>query len=111
MEVVYIISEIDISVSTAYLSKKYAYMKPKIMESKQSYIDFEKIRHPIIEKIHDDKKYITNDVKFGTNTKGILLYGLNSSGKSSLLRSIGTNLLLAQAGLFVVPVNSNIFRI
>ena len=101
MEVVDIISEIDISVSTAYLSKKYAYMKPKIMESKQSYIDFEKIRHPIIEKIHDDKKYITNDVKFGTNTKGILLYGLNSSGKSSLLRSIGTNLLLAQAGLFV----------
>ena len=101
MEVVDIISEIDISVSTAYLSKKYAYVKPKILESKQSFINFEKIRHPIIEKIHDDKKYITNDVEFGGDTKGILLYGLNSSGKSSLLRSIGTNLLLAQAGLFV----------
>ena len=101
MEVVDIISEIDISVSTAYLSKKYAYVKPTILESKQSFINFEKIRHPIIEKIHDDKKYITNDVEFGGDTKGILLYGLNSSGKSSLLRSIGTNLLLAQAGLFV----------
>lgn len=101
MEVVDIISEIDISVSTAYLSKKYAYVKPIIIKSKQSFINFENIRHPIIEKIHDDKKYITNDVQFGENTKGILLYGLNSSGKSSLLRSIGTNLLLAQAGLFV----------
>lgn len=101
MEIVDIVSEIDISVSTAYLSKKYAYTKPKIIKSKQSYIDFENIRHPIIEKIHDDKKYITNDVEFGRDTKGILLYGLNSSGKSSLLRSIGTNLLLAQAGLFV----------
>ena len=101
MEIVDIVSEIDISVSTAYLSKKYSYTKPEIVESKQSYIDFENIRHPIIEKIHDDKKYITNDVEFGEGTKGILLYGLNSSGKSSLLRSIGTNLLLAQAGLFV----------
>ena len=38
MEVVDIISEIDISVSTAYLSKKYAYVKPTILKSKQSFM-------------------------------------------------------------------------
>ena len=30
----------------------------------------------------------------------MLLYALNSAGKSSMLRSIGINLILAQAGLY-----------
>ena len=34
-------------------------------------------------------------------TFGSFLYGLNSSGKSSLLRAIGVNVILAQGGLFV----------
>ena len=32
---------------------------------------------------------------------GILLFGINAVGKSSLIRSIGINVLLAQAGMFV----------
>ena len=110
MEIINIISEIDISVNISYLSKKYSYIKPIInKKSKDSFINFKDIRHPIIERIHDNKKYITNDIKFGKNTKGILLYGLNSSGKSSLLRSIGTNLILAQAGLYVSAKNFEYF--
>ena len=39
---------------------------------------------------------------------GMLLYGLNSSGKSTCMKAIGVNLVLAQAGMYV-PASSFIF--
>ena len=60
------------------------------------------MRHPIIERIQTEVKYITNDVEIGIhNRDGILLYGVNASGKSSFMKAIGLNIILAQAGLFV----------
>ena len=32
---------------------------------------------------------------------GILLFGTNAAGKSSLMKSIGLNIIMAQAGMFV----------
>jgi DNA mismatch repair protein MutS len=37
----------------------------------------------------------------GATVSGVLLYGINSSGKSSLMKSIGIAVVLAQAGFFV----------
>lgn len=37
----------------------------------------------------------------GHNIHGVLLYGINSSGKSSLMKSVGIAVLLAQAGFYV----------
>ena len=37
----------------------------------------------------------------GHEINGVLLYGINSSGKSSLMKSIGLNVLMAQSGFFV----------
>ena len=34
-------------------------------------------------------------------TTGIMLYGLNSAGKSSLIKSVGISIILAQAGFYV----------
>ena len=36
-----------------------------------------------------------------TKNTGLLLFGANASGKSSILRAIGCNVIMAQAGLFV----------
>ena len=41
---------------------------------------------------------ITNDVSLGRETRFFLISGSNMSGKSTLLRSIGTNAVLAYAG-------------
>jgi DNA mismatch repair protein MutS len=65
-----------------------------------SYIEVKNIRHPIIEKVLQDTSYITNDLLLN-DTNNIVLFGFNSSGKSSLLRSIGINVILAQCGFFV----------
>lgn len=99
LDVSSIISEIDITVSNAETATKYAYHKPVISQSSNSFVDYKDIRHPIIERIQTDKEYITNDITINKN--GVLLYGLNSSGKSSLLRAIGLNIIMAQCGMYV----------
>ena len=58
------------------------------------------MRHPIIEN-NITHEYIPHDVCLDKNTRGNLIYGANSCGKSSLMKSIGTNIILAQCGLFV----------
>ena len=57
------------------------------------------MRHPIVERINDDTKYIVNDVNLSND--GILLFGTNACGKSTYMKAIGLNLILAQAGLYV----------
>ena len=51
------------------------------------------IRHPIVEKLNDNIEYVPNNVDFCEN--GILLYGTNA-GKSTLMKSIGISLIMAQ---------------
>ena len=67
------------------------------------------LRHPIVERIRQDVKFVTNDLEFGLpEQSGILLFGLNSSGKSTTMKAVGCALIMAQAGMFV-PAKS--FRI
>jgi len=95
------IAEIDFNISNASLSKKYNYIPPVIDENQNtSFISFENLRHPIIERLIE-YEYIPQSFEIGKNIKGMLLYGLNSSGKSSFQKSVGLSLILAQAGLFV----------
>jgi hypothetical protein len=50
--------------------------------------------HPLIPKAHR----ITNDLRLDDRTQLIVISGSNMSGKSTMLRTIGINLVLAQAG-------------
>ena len=93
------IEVIDVCYSNLKCSEKFNYSKPEIDIKEDSYLKVEGLRHVIIESM--GKKYISNDIILDNNTNGILCYGLNSSGKSTLLRAIGINLVMAQAGLFV----------
>ena len=65
----------------------------------RSYIDIKGLRHPIVERINTGVKYVSNDVNI--NQSGMILYGINSSGKSCLMKSIGIAIILAQSGMFV----------
>ena len=95
------ISEIDIYSSCAKAAVKYSYIKPVIKSNSRSYFDIKNIRHPLIERIHDDIKYVRNNITLNNDTNGILLYGINAGGKSSLLRAVGSNIILAQIGMYV----------
>ena len=102
--IIVLVSQIDVIKSHAKTAKLYNYTKPKIKQSDHGYLKAIQLRHPIIERIID-VEYIPHDIDLGNETKGLLIYGLNCSGKSSLMKAIGTSIVLAQAGSFV-PASS-----
>ncbi len=132
LELVSFIAEVDLTVSNIKMAKKYNYTAPKIVkrDEKTNFIEIIELRHPIIESSQECGIYVPNDIILGDLTlaskehkdnliiknsrpdniidnkmHGVLLYGINSSGKSSLMKSIGICVIMAQAG-FYVPANS-----
>ncbi len=100
------VAEFDVVKSSAKGSSLDKLCRPKIKlfkdnEIKRSYISAKKVRNLIIEKVNPKVPYIANDIEIGKDKNGILLYGLNFSGKSSLLRSVASSIVLAQSGFFV----------
>ena len=98
-----LITEIDVIKSKAKTAILHNYCKPKIVDSERSFIKATGVRHPIIELIetHNSTSYIPNDINIGTDNDGILLYGVNGSGKSCYMKSVGLAIILAQSGHFV----------
>ena len=94
-----LISEIDILSCGAKISIDNNYCKPILLENNNSSLDIKGIRHPIVEKINTKTEYVTNDIKLEND--GILLFGTNACGKSTFMKAVGLNLILAQAGLYV----------
>lgn len=136
-DLVEFIAEIDVTVSNIKVSKKYNFVCPKIVKTKnnENFLEIIGLRHPIIEQTVDIIEYVPNDVVLGDLTlisddmknncivensrplnilenhvNGILLYGINSAGKSSLMKAVGISVILAQAGFFV-PAKSMRFSI
>jgi DNA mismatch repair protein MutS len=99
------ISELDFLVSGAICAIKYKYTKPIIKNNDNvpSYIDCKNIRHPIVERINEDTEYIPHSLVLGNkdNSNGILIYGVNGSGKTIIMKAIGLSIILAQIGYFV----------
>lgn len=94
------ISQIDYITNNAYTSVKYHYTKPKLIENENSTIIAKQIRHPIIERLIDFE-YTPHDVNLNEDINGNLIYGVNSSGKSSLMKAVGICLIMAQCGLYI----------
>ncbi|WP_024791694.1 MutS-related protein [Lebetimonas sp. JS138] len=107
------IAQIDVAVSSAKVAKQFNYFMPKISNIRPIFRD---LRHPLIEVNQENGIYIPNDIDFN-EYDGMLLYGINSSGKSSLMKSVGIAIFLAQSGFFVPakmefkPINGIFTRI
>jgi DNA mismatch repair ATPase MutS len=74
------------------------YTYPVVKES-TAFINAKGLSHPLI----PDKECVANDFELGGNNKLVLVTGSNMSGKTTFLRTLGVNLLLAQCG---TPVNA-----
>jgi len=64
-----------------------------------SFVKARGLRHVLIEHIQRNETYIPNDIELCG--EGILLYGTNAVGKTSLIRAIGIATIMAQCGFFV----------
>ena len=95
------ITTLDYVVSNAITAKKYNYVKPEIDSTSHiNYISIKQLRHPIVERIID-YEYVPHDIILDDKLNGMLIYGLNSSGKSVMMKAVGLNLIMAQCGMYV----------
>ena len=90
MEIYKNIGKIDAYISIAsYKDGLDYYTEPSFIEpNRKIYLEVEKLYHPLLEK--------PVSYTFKLNNKGALVTGSNASGKSTYLRTIGINTLLAQ---------------
>jgi DNA mismatch repair protein MutS len=106
-------ADLDVTWTVAKLQQEWCWNRPEIVDAEESFLEVTKLRHPILERIQTQNPYVSHSVAFGVEgevrqpdivctSRGLLLYGMNASGKSSLMKAIGLCILLAQAG-FPVP--------
>jgi DNA mismatch repair protein MutS len=110
------IARVDVAVSGARSARGMNLVRPTIKDGE--FLEAIELRHPIIEANEKNGIYVPNDIYLGevketahehimlqatgeSGVSGVLLYGINSSGKSSLMKSVGIALILAQGGFFV----------
>ena len=105
--IVDMVTMIDVLQNQVYVALKNKYCKPVIKKQTDgicdSFVKVRDLRHCLIEHINTNELYVTNDIELGNNTdqNGILLYGTNAVGKTSLIRALGIAVIMAQAGLYV----------
>ncbi|WNJ20895.1 MutS-related protein [Pontibacter sp. G13] len=77
---------------------RYRYNRPDltfpIVENGAFHMDAEALGHPLI----DPTSRIDNDVTFGKPGEFLVVTGANMAGKSTFLRTVGVNLIVAMAG-------------
>ena len=118
------VAKLDVFQAKIYSALHYNYCCPKIFSAESSYVRVRDIRHALIEHINQQEIYVTNDLSLGKgwneaersskptilsgaensedeNPLGMLLYGTNAVGKTSLIRAVGIAVIMAQAGMFV----------
>nr|WP_300004180.1 hypothetical protein [Tissierella sp.] len=102
-----LLGEIDAYISIAsYKDGLDYYVEPELIEDGDSfYINVEELYHPLLE---DPVPY-----SFELDNKGALVTGSNASGKSTYLRTIGVNTLLAQTFYITLAKSykSNYYRL
>ena len=86
-EIVNYVTCLDILQARAYIAHKYNYCKPEIKDADKSFVDAREIRHCLIEHLQTNELYVTNNVTLGKDMDGMLLYGTNAVGKTSLDKS------------------------
>ncbi len=97
------IAALDVIVSFANVALTNNYCRP-IMENSGK-LEMIESRHPVIEQL--EKSFVSNDVKIEDNEM-LVITGPNMAGKSTFMRQVALNVLMAQAGSFVAATEAKI---
>ena len=108
------VGQFDCECTFAILADEYGYVKPNYVEpptASAAGFSVTDLRHPIIERVRTSSPYIPHSLNYGEFASmpttgstvpnipnGMLLYGVNAAGKSSLGKAVGLAILMAQIG-------------
>lgn len=126
-----LVGTLDAECCCARVAEEYDYVRPVYVDpgegggiaghtgnpsdEERGGLHIEGLRHPILERVHSSVPYVPHNLALGMfatkestaakSPNGILLYGVNAAGKSSLGKALGLAVLMAQVGM-PVPASS-----
>ena len=100
------VSLLDVITSLAELASTDNYVRPKVDDSED--IEIVGGRHPVVEQMLKDDRFIPNDTTLNTEDRLMVLTGPNMAGKSTYMRQVALIVLLAQIGSFVPAKSARI---
>ena len=90
----------DFIASLSVVAKRHRYTKPIMTE--ETVIEITDGRHPVLERISSEEKFIPNSTFLNTEDSMLhILTGPNMAGKSTYMRQVALIVLMAQMGSFV----------
>ena len=96
------IAELDILSCFGSISQARGYSRPKFIETDSAFLNLKAMRHPVVElSPRLSEGFIANDIRLGDENKTFVIYGANSAGKSTILKSVALNIIMAQIGCFI----------
>ncbi|MEW6444096.1 MAG: DNA mismatch repair protein MutS [bacterium] len=94
------LSELDCLAGLAEAASRFGYVRPEISPADE--IVIWEGRHPVIEQMRLEERFVPNDVLLdGKSNRMLILTGPNMAGKSTYMRQIALIVLMAQVGSFV----------
>ncbi|MBU0629415.1 MAG: DNA mismatch repair protein MutS [Candidatus Margulisbacteria bacterium] len=93
------IAQLDVLLSLADCAVENNYCRPVFTDKKE--ITIEAGRHPVVEKMLGEFKFVANDTELNPDRCFLLITGPNMGGKSTYMRQTALISLLAQIGSFV----------
>jgi DNA mismatch repair protein MutS len=97
------VAEIDVFATFAELAETHRWARPTLDDAGS--IEIHGGRHPVIEAVRKEERFVPNDVRLDAQNRLVLLFGPNMAGKSTLMRQVAIICVLAQIGCFV-PASS-----
>ena len=95
------LGSVDVTFAFSAVGAAYNWCIPSLGD----HLEIEGLRHPLLETQQTRESYVKHDISLNG---GWLIYGVNASGKSSLMKAVGIAVILAQAGC---PVPASAMRI
>jgi DNA mismatch repair protein MutS len=102
------IADLDVLSNFAFISSERNYSRPKFVQSENAYVNFKNLRHPVVE-LSDKltEGFVSNNIELGKEKSTLVIYGANSAGKSTILKSLALNVIMAQIGCFIAATDGS----
>ena len=100
------LAELDVLSALGEAAALEGYSRPEVHEGSE--LEIHEGRHPVVEQLLKNDRYIPNDVIFEKSEVVRIITGPNMSGKSTYLRQTALIVLMAQMGSFVPATSAKI---
>lgn len=96
----HVLGTLDVVASLARVARDHRYVRPELVEERV--LDLKDARHPVLERMRADERFIPNDLCMNEETGRLfLITGPNMAGKSTVMRQAALLILMAQMGCFL----------